>query len=98
MFTGMRTETEIVSDIKTLSGEVENLQSVAPPLSGVSLTLQNLRQELTDAYRELLDLKSPGTLPTTPEPTPEPEPALAAAGTEPAPAGGGWKPAWKKKK
>jgi len=59
----MRTETEILNDIQSLSAEIENLQTVAPPESGVALTLQNARQSFTDALKEMLDLKAPGWLP-----------------------------------
>ena len=87
---GMRTETDILSDIQSLSTEIDNLRTVSPPESGVALSLQNARQDYTDALKELLDLKLPGWLPPPVEPTP-----VAAAA---APAATTWASSVKKKK
>jgi hypothetical protein len=60
----MRTEQEIQSDIDTLTGDYNNLQTVVPPLSGLNLTFQQTGQKLLDVWKELATVRGGGVMAT----------------------------------
>ena len=88
----MRPETDIISDINSLSTEVDNMRTVAPPLLGPSADLQERERNLINLLKELVKSRGGGL--AEPEPATAPPPPSFAAAPAHQPAG---KPPWKKK-